>query len=278
MVGIVLARLVFSGVIFQFFMSGKKGDIRIGTSGWSYKWKDFYPADIQKKDYLKYFSFRFNTAEVNYSFYQLPDPGIYEKWAGETREDFRFTLKLSRYITHIKRLKEVKEYLRNFLKNAASLKEKRGPILVQLPPNFKLNTERLEHFLKSAKELDDETGMKTPTRYAFEFRHGSWFEEGEERRKAVEILSSYNACFVFGHSSKYPYPSDEPLTADFVYFRFHGPGEFAASEYGSEKLSPFADRMLKLKKQGHDVYVYFNNDVNGYATRDAHRLMGLVSG
>lgn len=257
-------------------MSTKKGEIKIGTSGWSYDWEDFYPEELSKDEYLGYFSSKFNTAEVNYSFYQLPKTKTYEKWAQETDGDFVFALKLSRYITHMKRLKGIKEELRKFLKHTEPLGGKRGPILVQMHPNFKIDVERLKYFLETAEDLDKELDLKPKVRYAFEFRHPEWFEESEKRDEALKMLSRHNACFVFGHSSKYPYPEDEPNTADFVYFRFHGPREFAASQYGEAELQPYADKMKKHNENGLDVFAYFNNDMNGYATEDAQKLVELV--
>ena len=151
-----------------------RSKLYIGTSGWVYSHWDgiFYPEGLSSKDKLKFFSQYFKTAEINYSFYQLPRPTTYQNWYTLTPDDFLFAVKASRFITHIKRLKGVKSAWETFIKNALNLKEKLGPILFQFPPSFhadKENIERLENFLEYIS--------KRKMRYAFEFRHQSWFKE-----------------------------------------------------------------------------------------------------
>jgi len=248
----------------------------IGTSGWSYDWDNFYPQGFSANKRLSYFSRHFLTAEVNYSFYQLPRESTYEKWKKETPEDFIFALKLSRYITHIKRLSEAKDLLKTFLSRAKILGEKLGPILIQLPPNFRINPERLQAFLGEAAEIKKKLKI-ADLRLAFEFRHLSWFEPSLDRKEILKILKKHKTAFAFAHSSRHPYPQDEPLTAGFVYFRFHGPGALFASRYGKRKLGLWAEKIEKLLKEGLDVYAYFNNDFNGYAVEDARSLIDLLS-
>ena len=160
----------------KLIMKNKIRRIFIGTSGWVYNdWeKIFYPEDLRSKDKLKYFSEHFKTAEINYSFYHLPKPATYQNWYSKTPKDFVFAVKASRYISHIKRLKDVKEAWETFLKNALNLKEKLGPILLQLPPSFKYNSEnlsRVKEFLAFATKIKNK---RANLRLAIEVRHPSF--------------------------------------------------------------------------------------------------------
>jgi len=248
----------------------RPGRLRVGTSGWSYRhWPRFYE-DVKPRQYLAHYATRFSTVEVNTSFYHLPLRSTYAKWAGETGPDFQFALKLSRYISHIKRLSGVKAETRLFLERAEPLGEKLGPILVQLPPQLRADADRLRRFLEMFGSLEEE--RKQEYRIAFEFRHASWFES----KDALALLADHDRALVFGQSSRYPYPASEPLTASWVYLRFHGPREFCSSEYGVDGLAPWADKISGWLYEGRDVVAYFNNDVHGYAVDDAARLEELV--
>ena len=170
----------------------------------------FYPENLRPRDKLQYFSTHFNTAEINYSFYHLPRPATYENWYNQTTKDFTFAVKASRFITHIRRLKDVKTAWEGFAENALYLKEKLGPILFQLPPSFEAdeeNVKRLREFLK----------LTSPTniRLAFEFRHKSWCDEA-----IYNILKRFNMAWVIADSPRYP--KAEVVTANFVYIRMHG--------------------------------------------------------
>ncbi|MCK5044179.1 DUF72 domain-containing protein [Candidatus Parcubacteria bacterium] len=232
----------------------------IGTSGWAYKhWNDiFYPTGLPDKDRLKYFSQQFKTAEVNYSFYRLPSPQTYSNWHQQTPKGFLFSLKASRYITHVKRLKNVKDAWQQFVKNALNLKEKLGPILFQFPASFKATAEnktRLEDFLKFAKG-------------AFEFRHESWAD-----KEIYCLLEKYNSAWVIADSPSYP--KIEAVTADFVYLREHGSQVLFTSKYTKEELKKLAGKIKKWLKTNKDVYVYFNNDAQGRAVSNAKELIKL---
>lgn len=240
----------------------------IGTSGWSYPWSSFYPEGLPSRDYLHYYSLTFRAVEVNYSFYHLPRPATYDAWARSTPADFVFAVKLSRYITHIKKLSRVGESLKKFLANASSLGPKLGPVLVQLPPSMRFDCERLESFLEEVHETERVIENIASLRVAFEFRHSSWFESPAIERTAG-VLAKHEAAFVFAHSSRYPYPESEPLTTDFVYLRFHGPGRMFASRYGKKSLSRWVPSIRKWLREGRKVHAYFNNDVEGYAVSDA---------
>jgi uncharacterized protein YecE (DUF72 family) len=253
----------------------KTGILYVGTSGWSYDWENFYPDGLKRRDYLSYYSSRFRTVEVNYSFYRLPRPSTYEKWVSETGDDFIFAIKLSRFISHVKKLSGVKTALKKFLTNAQALGPKLGPVLVQLPPSYRINLKKLEQFLEKTEQVRSELSMDAPLRLAFEFRHRSWFEEPDTEAVA-DTLKRHGAALVFGHSSRYPYPDHEPITADFVYLRYHGPKEMFASRYGRAGLERWQPKIRAWLGQRIDVYAYFNNDVHGYAVNDAKILFELA--
>jgi len=264
-----------------------KGKIYIGTSGWVYShWEGiFYPENLSSKDKLKYFSQHFKTTEVNYSFYRLPRPTTYQNWYSQTPGDFLFTVKASRFITHIKRLKDVKESWKIFIKNALNLKEKLGPVLFQFPPSFKAtdeNIKRLEEFLKFINEhLVSKANHKTDVRlfcesvscnsklrYAFEFRHKTWC-----RDKIYKILKKHRVAWVIADSPSFP--KAEKVTADFVYIRMHGSKVLFSSKYSKQELRGLARKIKKWQKNG-DVFVYFNNDAYGFAIENAKTLTELL--
>lgn len=254
-------------------MGRKRGQLYVGTSGWTYDWDEFYPENLPDGRRLEFYSERFRSVEVNYSFYRLPSKSTYEKWADQSPDGFLFTLKLSRFITHVKRLHGVKTAFRTFVVRAAPLGAKLGPLLVQLPPTFAIDVGRLERFLGHAREVGKERGIGR-LRLAFEFRHPTWF--GPDAKAALAALKQYGAAFVCAHSSRYPYPDTEPVTGDFMYLRFHGPFKMFASGYGRSGLSRWALLIDRWRDQGIDVFAYFNNDVSGHAIRDARALLELV--
>jgi uncharacterized protein YecE (DUF72 family) len=246
--------------------------LHVGTSGWMYKdWGNtFYPPDL-KTGHLPYFASEFSTVEVNTTFYHLPRTTTFQKWYKETPDHFVFSLKLSRYITHKLKLEQSREPLSRFMCRAVELREKLGPVLIQLPPFLRLDSAVFSKFLKSLAGVS----KRTQTRFALEPRHHSWIENAETIRS---LLKPNNIALVFPHSSKIPSfePIDENLTANFAYIRFHGPSEFAASRYGAARLRPWATRIRAWKRKGLDVFVYFNNDVHGHAIHDARSLLKLI--
>lgn len=278
-------------------MVRRRGKIYIGTSGWVYShWQGvFYPEGLSSKDKLKYFAKHFKTTEVNYSFYHLPSPNTYQKWYKETPDDFLFSVKASRFITHIKRLKAVKRAWQVFLRNALELKEKLGPILFQFPPNFKAtkeNIRRLENFLKLISvnqfaSLDSFVSKgasqrkSTTIRFAFEFRHQSWFTPLDNKHltgcgeKTYKLLRKYKVAWVIADSPKYP--RADVVTADFVYIRMHGSKAIFSSKYTKAELKGLAREVKKWQKQGLDIYCYFNNDAHGYAVENARTLLKFCS-
>jgi uncharacterized protein YecE (DUF72 family) len=253
--------------------ASQSGKIRIGTSGWMYKdWGAmFYPTGM-KKGFLTYLANEFSTVEINSSFYHLPLASTFDKWKDEVPDDFVFAVKLSRFITHRKKLAGVREPLTTFFNRAKHMEEKLGPILIQLPPFLKYDEKLLDSFLESLDAT--RTKQKRAMRFALEPRHVSWFEK-PNRSEVLKRLKEADVALVFPHSRKIPSPDpDDPenLTSDFVYVRFHGPSEFAASRYGASRLKPWANRIEKWSADGLDVFVYFNNDIHGHAVVDARTL------
>jgi uncharacterized protein YecE (DUF72 family) len=253
----------------------KSGDnnIYIGASGWSYKdWTDgvFYPPDIASKDWLKYYSEQFNTVEINASFYHQISIQTYAKWYRAVPKDFVFSVKMSRYLTHIKRLNDTRESWQKFIAGAGELKGKLGPILFQLPENFKIDVKKLENLLKGIRYP---IGYRIPVRaykVVFELRHESWFCDD-----IYSVLKKYNACLVISDSGKWP--SKEVITADFIYIRMHGPSGLYDSKYTDKQLRQWAERIKKWTREVKDIYVYFNNDYEGYAIDNAKSLQQLLN-
>jgi uncharacterized protein YecE (DUF72 family) len=246
--------------------------IYIGTSGWQYyHWRSiFYPENLPSKDWLTYYSQNFKTVEINSSFYHLPRKKTFENWASKVPENFLFAVKVWRRITHLKKLKNVKEDFKNFFERSESLKEKFGPLLFQFPPSFKAtenNVKKLKDFLKFIRE-NKSLNLKDK-HLAFEFRHQSWFN-----KKIYQLLKSYNTALCWADTPYYPY--EEVVTADYVYIRLHGHTKLYASKYSKEELKNYAKKIKKLIKEGKTVYVYFDNDAFGYAIQNALELNSLI--
>jgi uncharacterized protein YecE (DUF72 family) len=241
----------------------------IGTSGWNYQhWKGiFYPDGVPARRWLEYYAEHFNTAEVNYSFYRLPKPSTYEKWLTQVPDDFIFALKCSRLITHAKRLGSLGDLWQNFLRNAVTLDNGLGPILCQFPDRFEVDVTRLDEFLSIARSAVEHN---LDIRLATEFRHDSWFSP-----EVYRVLEKHNTALVIASSSRYP--RVEAVTADFAYFRYHGPGALFGSKYSDRELEKEARLMSRLRDRDLDVYAYFNNDGHGYAVQNAFTLQDKLA-
>ncbi|MBI5777756.1 MAG: DUF72 domain-containing protein [Nitrospirae bacterium] len=244
------------------------GQVFIGTSGWTYPdWRGiFYPGDLPSRQYLEFYAREFCTTEVNYSFYHLPKPETYAKWAGQVPDGFLFAVKASRFITHTKRLHAVTGAWRTFIRNALALRPHIGPILLQFPPNFVCNRKRLAAFLEKAR---DAASGDRPLRLVFEFRHESWFTE-----EIYRLLKRHHAALCIADSPGYP--RRDVLTADFVYLRFHGREQLFVSSYSRDELAVEAKTIRRYKRDGLDVFVYFNNTDGGHAIKNARTLKLLM--
>jgi uncharacterized protein YecE (DUF72 family) len=233
--------------------------ILIGTSGWHYQsWRGpFFPKRLLLKDQLQYYASQFATTELNGVFYRTPTPAAVKGWRQQTGDDFIFAWKASKFITHWKRLSENSVNSLELLEDRLSLLgDKAGPILFQLPPNFSADADRLNTFFGL---------LSKKRRYSFEFRHPSWYTPEIFRLLARQNIS---LCISDHHDA----PSPWKRTADFVYVRGHGPGGRYRGHYRPDALSNWATRIRSWKKQGCDVYVYFDNDQKSAAPADALRL------
>lgn len=248
-------------------MAGRRGELRIGTSGWSYAhWRGvLYPEGAKSAEYLALYAHVFPTVELNASFYRMQRAETFRKQAAAVPEGFVFAVKAHRSITHEMRLEGVETRWHEFVSAARALGGKLGPVLLQFPPSFRCRTDLLEAFLDGRRRAFGET-----PRLAFEFRHGSWFEAG-----TLELLRAHGGAMVVADSSRYPRAPLEPV-APFVYLRFHGPGALFASSYTDAQLSEWAERIRGWLGAGLDVYAYFNNDAGGCAVRNALRLRELA--
>jgi uncharacterized protein YecE (DUF72 family) len=264
-------------------------DIRIGISGWRYEpWRGtFYPKGLAQRRELEYASRHVNSIEINGSFYSLQTPASYHAWYEQTPADFVFSVKGSRYITHMRRLRDVEGPLANFFASGVlRLSEKLGPFLWQFPPSLKLDLERFESFfkllprdtdaaVKLAKRHDDKvkgrswtrTDAKRPLRHAVEIRHDSFKDE-----KFGKLLRKHDIALVVADTAgKWPFM--ENVTADFVYVRLHGDKELYVSGYTDDALDAWATKIRKWLKSRCDVHVYFDNDVKVHAPFNAMSLL-----
>lgn len=233
--------------------------VYVGNSGYQYKhWKTlFYPQGLPTARWFDYFRSRFATVEINTTFYRLPRKEAFSKWREKAPLWFVYTLKYSRFATHVKKLKDTPATLARFLDNAAPLLPRVAAILVQLPPGWKKDAERLKNFFAAAPGR---------IRWAFEFRNPSWLCD-----EVYAILRRYNSALVI-HDLIKPHP--EVVTADWMYLRFHG-GE-GTGGYPPEALSAAADRIRSHAAAGREVYVYFNNDRDAQAVFNAEDLIRLL--
>jgi len=239
----------------------QRNSIYIGTSGWSYKhWRGtFYPNEIKVKDHFSYYLKNFNTVEINNTFYRLPAEETFLDWKKTVPEDFIFVLKANRFITHIKKMHDPETTLASFMDHVKLLGQKLGPILFQLPPFMKCNLPLLVSFLAA---------LPKKYRYVFEFRNSDWY-----RPEVYDALKKYNCAFCIYELAGHTAPSQ--ITANFVYLRLHGPGNKYQGSYSDEALQTWADECLKWAETK-DVFVYFDNDEQGYAAFNALKLRELT--
>jgi uncharacterized protein YecE (DUF72 family) len=239
-------------------------EIRVGTSGWHYKhWVGtFYPPRMPSSRMLAYYSERFDTVELNNSFYRLPSENSLVAWRESTPGNFSFAAKGSRFLTHMKKLKDAEQGLERFLNAVNLLQPKLGPIVFQLPPQWEMNLERLSEFLRILPEGQ---------RAAFELRNATWHTP-----ELFRLLERHNAAHCIFHLAGEHSPIRN--TADFGYVRLHGPGGKYQGSYSDAALGEWAERILGWKQSLKAIYIYFDNDEAGYAAHDALRLKAMLIG
>lgn len=240
-------------------------NVRIGTSGWMYDhWEGIlYPPGLPKRKWLPFYAQFFDTVEINASFYHLPREKTFERWYEETPPSFLFAVKASRYITHVKKLKDVTEALYLFYRRVEFLREKCGPLLFQFPPHFSFHREAMESFLCE---------LSPSFQYVFEFRHPSFFCE-----ELYDLLRRHNVALCFADTPSFPYA--EVVTTSFVYLRLHGARSLYTHRYNEDELRFWAEK-IKGWEGEYRVYCYFDNDYAGFAVENAltlRKYLGLFS-
>ncbi len=242
-------------------MAGQS-NIYIGTSGWHYNhWSGtFYPPDLPAVEFLDFYAGQFGTVEINNSFYQLPDGSTLQSWRQSVPDDFIFSVKASRYITHMKKLKDPRDPVGTFIERIQGLGDRLGPLLFQLPPNWRPDPDRLQAFLEV---------LPPGFRYAFEFRDPRWFDE-----RIFALLRQHQAAFCMYHLDGRLSPKE--VTADFIYIRLHGPGEPYQGKYTTNELAGWAGAISSWSSQDKRIFCYFDNDEQGFAPQNAAQLQAML--
>jgi uncharacterized protein YecE (DUF72 family) len=239
-------------------------EVRIGCSGWNYPhWRErVYPKGLPPKRWLAYYATLFDTVEINNTFYRLPRVSAVHGWVEQTLPGFVFAVKMSRYITHVRRLGGLEQGIPLFYSRIAPLarSSKMGPVLWQLPPTFKRNDERLAAALAALPR----------GRHCFEFRHPTWYDE-----EVYGLLRRRGVALVMPDSPKYPFRELE-LTGDWTFVRFHHGTRGRRGNYSERELEEWAERIAGWRERGIDVYGYFNNDWEGFAVKNGLRLKELL--
>jgi uncharacterized protein YecE (DUF72 family) len=239
-----------------------EGAIHIGTSGWHYQhWKGpFYPEKLPASKMLEYYTQHFDTVELNNTFYRLPTESGLETWRESTPKGFCFAAKGSRFLTHMKKLKDPAQGVGRFFERADRLGRKLGPIVFQLPPWWEVNADRLREFLET---------LPPRHKYSFELRNPTWHTE-----EIYRLLRRHNAAFcIFEIAGAF---SGLEITANFTYVRLHGPGGAYQGSYSRETLRTWAKRIREWRRDLRAVYLYFDNDQAAYAVENARELKELV--
>jgi uncharacterized protein YecE (DUF72 family) len=239
--------------------------VYIGTSGWTYDgWRGpFYPEEVRKKDWLRWYGEQFPTTEINGSFYRTPSLEAVRAWRDSTPPKFLFAWKASKFITHWKRLSnKSRNSIALMNTRLRALGKKAGPVLFQLPPQMKADADRLESFLRLLPKSHD---------YVFEFRHASWYAD-----EIMDLLRKHKVALCI--SDHHDAPSPWIVTARHVYVRGHGPGGRYKDHYSDKELKSWARRIRRWQRERRTVYCYFDNDQKSAAPVDARRLMKLLEG
>jgi uncharacterized protein YecE (DUF72 family) len=238
--------------------------IRIGTSGWVYPhWRGlFYPQEVKQKDWFGYYARHFDTVEINNSFYRLPSPAVFDSWRKQAPPGFVYSVKASRFLTHVKKLIDPEQPLQAFFEGAVNLKETLGPILYQLPPGWSPDIPRFRHFLDA---------LPKGYSHVVEFRDVRWLTE-----EVFQLMEQRGVSHCI--HDKYPLNIPSRITAPPVYIRLHGDSA-PAGDYTREALEAWAERIRAWNTQSLDVFLYFNNDFEGYAIKNAtllKKLLGVI--
>ena len=240
--------------------------VRIGCSGWSYaSWRnDFYPPKLPQSEWLAHYSSVFDTVEVNNTFYRLPEISAVEGWADGTPEGFTFAVKASRYLTHMKRLRDVGAGLERFWERLEPLRAagKLGPVLWQLPESFKRDDEVLAGALAALP----------PANHCFEFRHASWFAPD-----VYALLADHDCALAVGHDARRPLPEEAPETAGWLFVRWHYGARGRRGNYSESEIATWRRRIAAWRSR-REIFGYFNNDWEGFAPRNALALRDGLSG
>lgn len=240
----------------------KRGRLRIGTSGWVYPhWRGpFYPPDLPQSAWFAHYARHFDTVEINRSFYRLPSPEASAAWALESPEGFCFAVKASRYLTHMKKLKDPTEPLSRLQTAIAPLGSKLGPILYQLPPRWRFDADRLARFLAC---------LPADERHVVEFRDPSWFNP-----EAYRLLERHGVALCVVSFPGVPVVWE--ATASFTYVRLHGVTQAYDYDYSQAELDVWAEGIRRFTEKGLDAYAYFDNDAHAYAVSNALALRGML--
>ncbi len=238
------------------------GGCRIGCSGWQYRhWRgDFYPAELPQSRWLEYYAERFDTVEINNTFYRLPEAATFAAWAARVPSAFLYAVKASRYLTHMKKLREPEEAIDRLFSRAVSLGRHLGPVLYQLPPRWPVDVARLTAFLAALPK-------RRP--HAVEFRDPSWYVP-----EVFAALDRYHVALCLHDMAGSA--TARQAVGPFVYVRFHGTSRYGG-RYPDAHLEDWGDWLAAQLASGRPVYAYFNNDVGGHAPRDALRLREAVA-
>ena len=236
--------------------------IRIGCSGWQYKhWAaDFYPAGLPQSRWFGHYALAFDTVEINNSFYRLPPAQTFAKWREQAPRRFLYAVKASRFLTHMKKLKDPEDPLHRFFENAKQLGPHLGPILYQLPPGWKLDLDRFEHFLRA---------LPKGYRHTVEFRETSWYDD-----RVYALLQKHKVALCL-HDMQGS-ATGRLAVGPFIYVRFHHGTRKYGGRYPDDRLDEWADWLVERIADGLDVFGYFNNDTGGHAPRDAVRLRDRI--
>lgn len=237
----------------------RRGSWHVGTSGWSYQhWRGlFYPSDLPQSRWFTYYCSQFSTVELNNTFYRLPAASTFITWRRQAPPGFIFAVKANQYITHIKRLRDPEESVERFLERTRLLGDHLGPILYQLPPRFPCHLERLEHFLAT---------LPGDLTHVVEFRDERWLNDD-----VLALLERYGVGLCIADLPGLHYPMR--ATSQTVYVRFHGSQVLYGTCYNQDDLALWASCLSQFVAEGRQVYIYFNNDAEAYAVRNAHEMI-----